>query len=118
MGLGIFGRSGNRAEEWSGRMVMRSAGNSAPQPPEPNPKQFKILNLHEINGWTVAIIHYPGCTTHKGKKCLVFACDAKTVRNQAILDPHFLERNDRLSPVARFEPTKRGIALAKKLCQK
>ena len=119
MGLGIFGSSGSSAEKWSGSMAMDggSAVGLTPQPPEPNPKKFQILEVHEVNGWTVAIVHYPGCTTYGGRKCLVFDCGANVVQDQAVLDPHFLERSDMLSPIARFEATKRGTALAKNLCK-
>ena len=95
-----------------------SDGNYAPQPPEPDARNFKILDLKEVYGWTVALVHYPGCTTYEGKKCLVFACPPSKVALQKLLDPHFLEQEDCLSPVARFEPTEYGVALAMQLCVK
>jgi hypothetical protein len=117
MGLNILG-SGNQAEKLSGPMVSLSGGivDSEPKPPEPNAKKFEVLEAKSVNGWTVAVIHYPGCTTYEGKKCLVFACPPGVVKRQELLDPHFLEREDRLSPIARFEPTERGIDLAIQLC--
>ncbi len=93
-----------------------SSGNTTPQPPEPDPKQFEILDIEEVNGWSIARVHYPACTTYNGNKVMVFACDPDRVRKESILDPHFLEREDRLSPVARFEYTKRGLKLARRLC--
>lgn len=93
-----------------------SAG-TAPKPPMPDPEKFRILKLEGVNDWSIAEVHYPACTTYGGRKLLVYAAPPGVVKRQAILDPHFLERDDRLSPVARFEPTTRGRALAKLLCQ-
>ena len=87
-----------------------------PQPPEPDARKFTIREAKGVNGWTVAIVNYPGCTTYDGNKCLVFACPPGVVTRQELLDPHFLERGDMLSPIARFEPTPRGIELAIQLC--
>lgn len=112
--------SNDAAEGWSGSMTMNSGSAVGPasQPPEPNPKRFEIVQIQEVNGWTVAVIHYPGCTTYEGKKCLVFDCKIEVVKQQSIIDPHFLEREDRLSPIARFEPTDRGVFLAVQFCKK
>lgn len=115
MGLKIFG-SADRTVESRPIGAPGSGGGYAPQPPEPDARKFEILQAQEINGWTIAIVHYPGCTTYDGKKLLVFPCSSQKVRAQKLLDPHFLESNDVLSPVARFEPTKRGIELATLLC--
>ena len=117
MGLNTLGRSA-RSYSLGGSPKLfgsNSEGNSTPSPPEPNPKDFSIESLTECHGWTIALVNYPACTTYGGNKLLVYDCGANRVRNQKILDPHFLEK-DRLSPIARFEPTERGMALSKVLC--
>jgi len=92
---------------------------SAPPPaPEPDPKRFRVVDTEEINGWTVAVIHYPACTTHGGHKLLVYPTTANLVKAQKILDPHFLEVDELLTPVARFEPTDEGIELARLVCRR
>lgn len=84
--------------------------------PEPDASQFEILDTEEISGWTIALVRYPACTTYEGQKLLVYATTAAEVRSQALLDPHFLGKQDVLSPVARFEPTDRGRELARIVC--
>jgi len=91
---------------------------SIPKPPEPNPADFTIQKLHQINGWTIALVQYPACTTYNGLKLMVFDVEPATIEGEKILDPHFLDDPTRLSPVARFEPTEQGLALAKILCSK
>lgn len=79
--------------------------------PNPNPTRFEIRKCIEVNGWTIAWIHYPGCTTYDGVKLCVYDCKEATVREQAVLDPHF-GQGEKLWPVARFEPTERGLKAA------
>lgn len=92
---------------------------STPPPaPEPDPKRFRIVDTEEINGWTLAVVHYPACTTYGGHKLLVYPTTANLVKAQKILDPHFLEADELLTPVARFEPTDEGIELARLVCRR
>ncbi len=98
----------------SGKRVSPCA---TPKAPEPNPLLWEILETTDIDGWCVALVRYPGCTTYEGKKILVYACSSRRVRAQTKLDPHFLGDQGAFSPVARFEPTTRGRRLAEALCQ-
>lgn len=95
--------------------IMRSSG-ATTGAPVPDAKHFRILDLVEVSGWTVAVVHYPGCTTYEGCKLLVYDVPPERVREQTILDPHFLQREDRLSPVARLAPTEEGLRMARWLC--
>lgn len=112
MGLGIFRPSGGGAP--SG--CQRPSG-GVPRAPEPNPAAFTIRATTEINGWTIVLAHYPGCTTYEGTKLLVYPCSRAVVLAQARLDPHFGERAGELFPVARLEPTDRGRDLALLICR-
>lgn len=98
-------------------MKILSGGSPHPSPPEPDPKRFEILELQEVQGWTVALVRYPGCTTYRGLKLMVYAVAPDRVRGQFELDPHFLEGEDALSPVARFPPTEEGRRLAEWTCR-
>jgi len=49
---------------------------------------------------------------------MVFDVPASVVYEQKRLDPHFLQQDNLLSPVARFEPTERGMELAELICRK
>ena len=101
MGLKLFGSSFSRGQC------------DCPAPTDPNPHRFKILGTFEANGWTIAIVQYPNCTNYDGKKVLLYDKSSKAIEDQTKLDPHFLE--DQFSPVARFEPTERGLDLAFKI---
>ena len=121
--MGIFGSSSNSAQEMSKPIgspgsprIFAGAQDYNPLPPEPNATDFTFRQVKSVNGWTIAIVHYPGCNTYDGLKCLVFACPPEKVKKQTVLDPHFLQRDDMLSPIARFAPTQQGIDLALQLC--
>lgn len=88
-----------------------------PMFPNPNPNNYKIKQTKQVGKYVVAEIIYPDCTNYEGSKILVFEniMVAKLYEVKS-LDPHFCE-NGCLSPVARFEPTKKGWALAIKMCE-
>lgn len=123
MGMRLFG-SPTRGLGSSPKMFGGSSGSgggaaySPPPAPEPDASHFEILDATEINGWTVALVRYPACTTYDGKKLLVYATSPDEVRAQTLLDPHFLGQPGVLSPVARFEPTARGLELARLVCRR
>ncbi len=81
----------------------------------PNPNKFRFRIKDEFrfpNNWMVVRINYLDCTNYEGNKILVYDSIISfemLVRGKAI-DPHFNEKE--FSPVARFEPTKRGLSLA------
>jgi hypothetical protein len=76
--------------------------------PNPNPTRFDAVRVEQIGEMVVAEIHYHGCTNYEGRKVMVYDnCKVKDIEFANKLDPHFCERC-RLSPVARFEPTRRG----------
>jgi|CXWL01.1.fsa_nt_gi hypothetical protein len=81
---------------------------------DPDPLKFDVLDEIKINKAVVVVVRYPDCTNYEGKKVLVFDSNYKwlKLKRTGKLDPHFTENT--YSPVARFEPTDRGIELATK----
>jgi len=89
----------------------------APPLPNPNPRSFRLLRVRQIGDFVVVKIRYPDCTNYEGTKILVFeGVTTKRVRSWKIIDPHFCDGNH-VSPVARFEPSERGWARARRFCR-
>jgi hypothetical protein len=77
----------------------------------PDPKNFEIQYTEYLKPYLIAKIKYPNCTNFKGIKILVFkGITEKQLRNRLIIDPHF-DKDSKFSPIARFEPTDRGIEM-------
>jgi hypothetical protein len=83
-----------------------------PTAPNPNPKAFKVLREVKINGRSILLVKYYGCTTFNGEKLILLK---KIWNKKSELDPHFLNENHIV--LARFEPNSTGWKLAK-LCAK
>jgi hypothetical protein len=75
----------------------------------PNPNNFRIEAAKKIGSFWVSIIRYPNCTNFEGKKVLLTEFDP---RNRTFLDPHFTPGS---GLIARFEPTVKGVELAKQM---
>lgn len=86
----------------------------AAQDSNPNPSVFKILKSEVISNYLVLKVNYPDAKNYEGNKIMVFegftSFEALLVASKGQLDPHFSK--SKISPVARFEPTKRGWDLA------
>jgi len=81
----------------------------------PDPKNFKILDIEEIGNYVIAKIRYPNCTNYEGNKILVFHGRSKTdILAMYTIDPHFCDNCDN-GLIARFAPTKAGWNLAHSL---
>ena len=80
----------------------------------PDPSNFKIIKyLQEIN-YLIIEVQYPDCTNYEGRKILIYKnCTVNKLLKQKTIDPHFSENTDFHSPIARFEPTKKGWEMAK-----
>src|SRR5271165_5205412 len=81
------------------------------EPPNPDPKNFKILYSLEYRNLNKVIIsvleiHYTGCIPYQGNKILVYDKDVYTLNRLSELDPHFLENDT--SPIARFPANEQG----------
>ena len=79
--------------------------------PNPNPARFEILRTRKAGSSLVVEVVYPDCTNYEGRKVMVFTnTTEKELLLVTHLDPHFSCWGG--GPVARFEPTSRGWALA------
>jgi hypothetical protein len=87
--------------------------------PNPNPKNFIIQRQIKIGKFFLLLVQYPDCLNHEGQKILVYYdISYKKLMNQKSLDPHFSNNKKFISPVARFEPTERGLKMAESFCKK
>lgn len=114
--------SGARAWYPSGpRLDATSSRNDYVSAPtaNPDPSNYKILSAIENPNGLVVEIQYIGCTNYEGRKILVFEKGVTLIDlvNQKLIDPHFFQNKSFKSPIARFEPTVRGMNLAKKITQ-
>jgi hypothetical protein len=74
---------------------------------KPDPYNYTIKSIESINGNTIILANYIGCTTFGGDKLMVL----KGIHNNFLtLDPHFFEDHP---VIARFAPTLEGFRLAK-----
>lgn len=90
------------------------------QPPtgNPNPSNYDVLESEQIGKCLIVKIRYPDCKNYEGVKILVYlGTTLFELRKQKHIDPHFTDDSKYISPVARFVPTKAGMALAKKLAK-
>ena len=51
-------------------------------------------------------------------KILVFKSTVRKILQQKLIDPHFSDNKNFISPIARFEPTKEGWNMACELVKK
>jgi len=87
--------------------------NEARDWPNPNPRNFKFVKIEYDAPFIITMINYPDCTNWEGNKILVFDnVTLDELANMDEIDPHFCD-GDHKSPIARFEPTKSGWAMAK-----
>lgn len=97
MGLNLFSSSTN----WI---------NNEKQAVDPNPSAFIVEDTKYVNGCTIALVKYSGCTNYQGQKLLFWTKIVKPEKWTRV-DPHFQE-NSIYSPFARFEPTSNGLKAA------
>ena len=83
-----------------------------PKAPNPDPWNFEVLSTQKIGNYTIAEVKYRGCTNYEGKKVLLYKTTTwMNCLSRKVLDPHF-SGNSNLDPLARFEPTNNGWAMA------
>jgi len=80
--------------------------------PNPNPANYTIVRSLVINGYLIIEIKYHDCTNYEGRKIMLYDSTLVELINQKLIDPHFSNNKKYISPIARFEPTKRGWKLA------
>ena len=76
----------------------------------PDPTKFVIRKKEIVNGYPILVVQYPDVLNYEGIKVLMYDknFDLKLIKKR--IDPHFFKEGD--SPIARFEPTAAGIAMA------
>jgi len=82
---------------------------------QPRADKYTIIKTFEVGDHCVLELQYKKCTNYEGRKILVFKnihLPELLERNSRLIDPHFSENTDYVSPVARFEPTEDGIEMA------
>lgn len=92
------------------------SNSSSPRPGEPCAWRFTINKCWQIGNFCIADITYPDATTYGGRKLLLYHASKHKILTARALDPHFVEENS-LSPIARFEPTERGMRMARLLAE-
>lgn len=98
------------------RLFLRSASSYDPPArsrrkvlPNPDPNNYKIKRSSSLHGNLLVEVNYPDCTNYEGNKILLYReTTLKQLKKQKHIDPHFARSKKFKSPVARFEPTKRG----------
>jgi translation elongation factor EF-4 len=107
MGLG-FGMSSCRCSTPQPQIIERIVEKIVEKFPNPNPKNFKILQITQVGKNVLLVVQYPDCTNYEGKKVMVYRnVKASEIKKMNFLDPHFCDNH--ISPFARFEPTEEGI---------
>lgn len=87
----------------------------------PKPNKYDILQTIQVGSHLVLVIKYDACTYYEGKKILVFediTLEKLLERNNNLIDPHFCDNTNFVSPVARFEPTENGLDMAIQFAKK
>ncbi|ARB14434.1 hypothetical protein Ccr5_gp214c [Caulobacter phage Ccr5] len=108
--------TGRSAREPS-KMRLFSGGQSPVTltPGDPDPARWKLIRGQEVGRCTVVEIMYPDALNYEGRKILVYearSLDEVIHANKGWLDPHFSDDPNVKGPIARFEPTERGWAMA------
>lgn len=89
------------------------SSNSALNLPNPNPANYKIVRYIGNENYLIVEIKYLDCTNYEGRKILVFEnVTMGELEQQKLIDPHFSDNKEYHSPIARFEPTERGLEMA------
>ena len=76
----------------------------------PDPTKFVIRKKEIVNGYPILVVHYPDVLNYEGIKVLMYDKNFDLRLISERIDPHFFKEGD--SPIARFEPTAAGIAMA------
>ena len=110
MGINLFGSSCSCGNKY--RFLDDTTYNNN-KFPNPDPSNFKITYIKEIDDYTIVEVEYPDCTNYEGKKILVYKAKKKDILKEKKLDPHFCD-GEHLFPIARFIPTVEGMDMAHK----
>jgi hypothetical protein len=77
--------------------------------PNPDPLNYEILHAVKAGNNLVVEVRYPDCTNYEGRKIMIYLnTTIEALVAQESIDPHFSNNKEKISPFARFEPTKNG----------
>lgn len=109
--MGLFKRSISTSTYDRRDMCENSSTQQAT--PNPDPTNFQIIRSVQFTDWLVVEILFPDCTNYEGRKILMYEdTSIEELIEQKVVDPHFCDNQQFNSPVARFEPTNVGWAMA------
>jgi hypothetical protein len=111
MGIRLFSRDSYDDSSYNTKSVSNL--------PNPDPKNYIIKRYIQIDKYLLIEINYPDCTNYEGNKILLYEnITLNQLKSQKLIDPHFSENKNYVSPIARFEPTDKGWELALIICNK
>lgn len=115
--MGLYSSMRRSSSRWDTGGCNGSCAASVAARKQPNPKDHEVKSATTVNDYLILTIKYPNATNYEGLKILLFdkGTRLQTLRRQGGIDPHFLESETHIHPIARFEPTERGHAMAVKL---
>jgi len=119
--MGINKRYSYRSSSPSGSLIEPNgsySGSNNPIDGNPDPRNYRIIKVDEINNFLIVKIKYPNCVNYEGEKILVFKdVNLITLINQHNIDPHFSNNSKYHHPIVRFVPTDEGWEMAKRFAQ-
>jgi len=110
MGIGL----GSRCKTYDARLEPCVWTTNEPEAPDVS--KFMVIKMEQVGYNIVVYINYPNCSNYEGNKICVYRnADFTDFIGLDKLDPHFTDVTTKISPFARFEPTKEGWDMAVKL---
>jgi len=89
--------------------LLPSQNTQQPATGNPDPASYTLQRSEQIGAFLILKINYPDCANYEGDKILVFKdVTWKQLAEQKLIDPHFSNNKEKISPIARFEPTEQG----------
>lgn len=76
---------------------------------KPDPYSFKLVRWSWVNGNTIIMANYPGCTSFGGDKLMLLRGEFEP-NGLETLDPHFLD--EEYAVIGRFVPNEDGWRMA------
>ena len=97
----------------------------ARRPSNPDPKNYRVIDIMQVEGCVIARVVYPNCQDYERNKILVYEkkdhgylrrCNLSRSGLRPPLDPHFCDSKEHPSPIARFQPGLKGLRMALTFC--
>lgn len=85
----------------------------------PDPTNYRLDGIHYIGDFLILEVTYPDAKNYEGRKILVYDGDLRITdltTQPGGIDPHFSYVTEAHHPIARFEPTPKGLRNAIAFC--